>query len=292
MRLLFLRMKKALVTIVLISILGLMLVSPALAAPSQGFFELEDEVYDSFGVCRTRLNGEDGFMQLNEDGFDPIIARESLGENIDVAWELGRAFAEEYPEPHQRARQIFFFVRNRVVYTSDMDEFGHEEFAQNADELAGAILENGTAPGDCEDDAILLAVIYKAAGFRSAVVLIPGHAAALVHLPDYNKAACVFTLEGDAGWIWAEATGGTNNLGWLAPSLVSQPMTACELSEEAIPKKELTYGLTSIQRTSSGGGFSFGGILPFFSVIIVLWLFSGRKRRPVKKRKQTKRQRS
>ena len=285
MRLLSLKMKKPLVAIVSISILGLILVSPVLAAPSQGFFERGDDIYDNFGISRNRSTGEDGFMQISEDSFDPIIARESLGENIDVAWELGLSFINEYPDPHQRARQIFYFVRNRVVYTSDIDEFGHEEFAQNADEFAAAILENGTAPGDCEDDAILLAVLYKAAGFRSAIVLAPGHAAALVHLPDYNRVSRVFTLEGEDGWIWAEATGGTNALGWFAPSLVGEPMAARELSEEAIPKKELTYRLTSVQQASSGGGFSLGGISPLFSVVFMLWLLSSMGRRSAKRRR-------
>ena len=277
-------MNKALLATVSIIMLGLMLVSPALAAPSQGFFECGDDVYDSFGICRNRPMGEDGYMQLSEDGFDPIISRESLGENIDVAWELGRSFADKYPELHQRARQIFYFVRNRVVYTSDMDEFGHKEFAQNADELARVILENSKAVGDCEDSAILLAVIYKAAGFRSAIVLTPGHAAALVYLPDYNKAARVFTLEGEEGWVWAESTGRTNDLGWFAPSLVSEPMAAREISGEAIDKKQLTYRLTPIQQASSGAGFSFGGISPFFSVVFLLWLFSSIRRKPAKRR--------
>ncbi len=278
-------MKKALVATASILILGLMLASPALATSSEKFFERGGEVYDSFGISRTRSTGEDGFLQLTEHGFDPIIGRESLGENIDVAWEIGRAFAEKYSEPNQRARQIFYFVRDKVVYTSDMDEFGREEFAQNADELAGAILENGVTRGDCEDAAILLAVLYKAAGFRSAIALAPGHAAALVHLPGYNKAAHVLTLEGEEGWVWAEATGRTNALGWFAPSLVGKPMAARELSEEAIPKKELTYGLTAVQRTSSRGGFSLGGIAPFFTVVFVLWLFSSMVRRPARRRR-------
>ena len=279
------KMIKALVGTALVFALGVMLVSPALATPSEKFFERGGEVYDSFGICRNRFTGEDGFMQLTEDGFDPIIARESLGENIDVAWELGRAFADKYPEPNQRAQQVFYFVRNRVVYASDMDDFGYEEFAQNADELAGAILENGSAPGDCEDDAILLAVLYKAAGFRSAILLTKGHATALVHLPGYNKAAHVLTLEGEAGGVWAEATGRTNDLGWLAPSLVGKPMVAREISEEAVPQKELTYRVTSVERASSGGGFSFGGISPFFIVVFVLWLFSSMRRRPAKRRR-------
>lgn len=279
------KMKKALAATASILILGLMLASPALATSSEKFFERGGEVYDSFGISRTRSTGEDGFLQITEHGFDPIIGRESLGENIDVAWEIGRAFAEKYPEPNQRARQIFYFVRDKVVYTSDMDEFGREEFAQNADELAGAIVENGVTRGDCEDAAILLAVLYKAAGFRSAIVLAPGHAAALVHLPGYNKAAHVLTLEGEEGWVWAEATGGTNALGWFAPSLAGKPMAARELSGEAIPKKELTYSLTAVQRTSSRGGFSLGGIAPFFSVVFVLWLLSSMVRRPARRRR-------
>jgi len=101
---------KALVGAVLILIVGLMLVSPVLATPSEEFFERGDEVYDSFGVCRNRPTGEDGFMQITEVSFDPIITRESLDENIDVAWELGRDFAEKYPELNQRAEQIFYFV--------------------------------------------------------------------------------------------------------------------------------------------------------------------------------------
>ncbi|MBA7689186.1 hypothetical protein ES703_97689 [subsurface metagenome] len=262
-----------------------MLASPALAAPSQGFFERGDDVYDSFGISRNRSVDEDGFFQLSEDSFDPIIGRESLGENIDVAWELGQSFIEKYPEPQQRAREIFYFVRDKVVYTSDIDEFGHEEFAQNADELVRAILEKGRAPGDCEDDAILLAVLYKAAGFRSAIVLAPGHAAALVYLPEYSKAARVFTLEGEEGWVWAEATGSTNELGWFAPSLMGKPMVARELSEQAIQKKELTYRLTTIQQASSRGGFSMGRISPFFSVVFMLWLFSLMRKGPARRRR-------
>jgi hypothetical protein len=132
-------------------------------------------------------------------------------------------------------------------------------------------------------------VIYKAAGFRSAIVLAPGHAAALVYLPDYNKAARVFTLEGEEGWVWAEATGRTNALGWFAPSLAGKPMAAREISEEAIHKKELTYEVTTIQQASSGGGFSFGGISPFFSIVFVLWLFSLMRRRPTERRKSRQR---
>ncbi len=279
------KMKKLLVTAISISVLGLLLVSPALAAPSQGFFERGDDIYDSFGISRNRSMGEDGFFQITGDNFDPIIARESLGENIDLAWELGLSFTEKYPEPNQRAQKIFNFVRDRVLYTSDIDEFDRQEFAQNADEVAAIILDQGRAPGDCEDSAVLLTVLYKAAGFRSAIVLAPGHAAALVYLPTYNKAARTFTLEGEKGWVWAEATGSTNELGWLAPSLVGEPMVAREITLDALQKKELTYRLTTVEQASSRGGFSIGGISPFFGVVFMLWLFSSMRRRPVRRRR-------
>ncbi len=275
-------MKKVVLTILSIVIPGLMLAAPALATPSQEFFERGTDIYDSYGISRTRSQGEDGFLQLTENGFDPIIARESLGENADLAWELGLDFANKYPDRHQRAEQIFYFVRDRVAYASDIDEFGHEEFAQNADELAGNIIRNAAA-GDCEDVAILLTVLYKAAGYRSAIVLAPGHAAALVYLPQYRKAGRSFTLEGEDGWVWLEATGGTNQLGWLAPALVGEPMFAREVSEEPVQKLELSYNLTEVSGASSGGGFSLGGISPFFGVVFVMWLLSSMRRRPARR---------
>ena len=69
-------MKKALAATALILILGLIPVSPAIATSSERFFERGGEVYDSFGISRTRSTGEDGFLQLTESGFNPIIGRE------------------------------------------------------------------------------------------------------------------------------------------------------------------------------------------------------------------------
>ena len=272
-------MKKVILTFLSILVPGLMLASPALATPSEEFFERGADVYDSFGISRSRSAGEDGFLQLTESGFDPIIARESLGENADLAWRLGLDFANKYPDRRQRAEQIFYFVRDRVTYASDIDEFGREEFAQNADELAESIINNAAA-GDCEDVAILMTVMYKAAGYRSAIVLAPGHAAALVFLPEYRKTGVSFTLEGEEGWIWLEATGGTNEMGWLAPALVGEPMFAREVTVEPVMNRSLEYTLIQVERASSGGGFSLGGISPFFGVVFVMWLLSSLRRRP------------
>ncbi|MFC1916352.1 transglutaminase domain-containing protein [Chloroflexota bacterium] len=226
----------------------------------------------------------DGFFQFSENSFDPIITRESLGENIDVAWEMGESFIDKYPEPNQRAQQIFYFVRDRVSYTSDREAFGYDEFAQNADELAGTIQKKGKAVGDCEDYAVLLAVLYKAAGFRSAIVLVPEHAAALVYLPDYTKAKRDFTVGGERGWIWAEATGSTNDLGWFSSRRLGKSIMARELSEEALPLDKLTFDPTSAKRVHPTGGFASKGVIWFFGVVGVLWILSVIRRGTARRR--------
>ncbi|NIM06750.1 MAG: hypothetical protein GTN65_14295, partial [Armatimonadetes bacterium] len=103
--------------------------------------------------------------------------------------------------------------------TPDKDQFQLDEFAQNADEVADKIAQNGFAHGDCEDSAALLAVMYKGAGYRSAIAVAPGHTAAMVYLPEYKKGS-IFTMDGEEGWVWAEATGRKNPLGWVSKDLI------------------------------------------------------------------------
>ncbi|MFC1920222.1 transglutaminase domain-containing protein [Chloroflexota bacterium] len=267
-------MKKTIIFITALSILALVTVSPVLACPSEGFQKLDGDIYDSYGICRTRGYDNDGFFQYSEDGFDPIITRESLGENADLAWETGLSFIERYPEQSQRAREIFSFVRDKVKYTPDKTAFRHDEFAQNADELARIIEEKGRAAGDCEDMAILLSILYKAAGFRPAIVLVPEHAATLVYFPDYTKASRTFTVNGEKGWIWAEATGSTNELGWV-PSRIGKPMMAREIYEGPIDLGAEPRDLSDAAQVHVTGTFQAGNILIFFSIVFILWILSG-----------------
>jgi predicted transglutaminase-like cysteine proteinase len=191
----------------------------ASAFPSEGFYQRGGDIFDDWEICRTS-------------------AFESLGEQADLAYSLGEQIAANYPDPVQRAEAVFDFVRDRVEYTSDIDQNGSEEFAQNADELATTIMEDGTGEGDCEDMAVLLAVMYKAAGFRSAIVLVSGHTAVLVYLPGYNEATTFFELKGEPGWIWAEATGRNNPLGWAPEQYLDTKIAAYEISAE-IPAYEI-----------------------------------------------------
>jgi hypothetical protein len=249
-----------------------------LAVSSTNFYKQGREVFDDWDICRTNAAGEDGFFQLfSETEFRPIIVNESLGENADKAYQIGQQFAKDYPDIHQRAEGIFAFARDKVRYASDKDLFSFPEFAQNADELATTIEDDGFAYGDCEDYAILLAVMYKGAGYRSAIALAPDHAAALVYLPEYRKANRTLSIDGEPGWVWAEATGGNNPLGWMPERYIGAKLGVYEVEDEAItalgpPDKPSTT------ITPSGGSTGIH-ISPFFSVIAFMWLLSLFRRR-------------
>jgi hypothetical protein len=281
-------MKKVGVLLGLIAALLVTVVTAGYASAflSEGFHERDGNIFDDWEICRTRAFGEDGFYQLTETGFRPVIAFESLGEQADLAYSLGEQIADKYPDPIKRAEAVFDFVRDRVEYTSDIDLNGSEEFAQNADELAMNIVEDGIGQGDCEDMVVLLAVMYRAAGLRSAIVLVSGHTAVLVYLPGYNKATAFFELEDESGWVWAEATGRNNPLGWAPEQYLGTEIAAYEISAE-IPAYEIpAEGLApltppstpAIAFAATGEGVTYRPYL-FFIVIGLLWCMSLFRRR-------------
>ena len=251
---------------------------PALASPSESLRKENGEVFDQWDVCRTRCTGQDGFLQVfSETQFRPVIAFESLGENAHKAYQLGQEFAKNYPDPNQRAEKVFAFARDKVRYSTDADQFGSDEFAQNADEVATTIEQDGFAYGDCEDYALLLAVMYKGAGHRSAIALVPGHAATLVYLPGYKNANRSLSLDDESGWVWAEATGGNNRLGWMPDQYMGAQLAAYEVTDEAIitlePPPEAS---TTVIPKGGGAGFY---ISPFFGIIGLMWMLSLFRRR-------------
>ncbi len=270
------------VKVIFLSIAILLAIIPALAlaVSSTDFYKQGGEVFDDWDVCRTRAAGEDGFFQVYSiSEFHPVILGESLGGNADEAYQIGQQFAQAYPDPNQRAEKIFAFARDKIKYTPDADQFGYSEFAQNADEVASTIKDEGVAYGDCEDYAILLAVMYKGAGFRSAIVLAPDHAAALVYLPEYKKANQILSVDGEAGWIWAEATGKNNPLGWIPEEYIGKSLGAYEVKDKAITALEPPDKPSTV--VTKGGGSSGIHISPFFAVIGLMWLLSLFRRRRV-----------
>ena len=268
---------KILLGLIFILIAGLITTGYASATPSADLHEKNGDVFDDWGVCRTRAFGKDGFYQVTETSFRPVIAFESLGEDTALAYNLGEQIARKYPDQSQRAEAIFYLVRDRVNYTPDIDQFKHDEFAQNADELAISIDQKGVGYGDCEDSAVLLAVMYKGAGFRSAIVIGSEHTAALVYLPDYKKATAFFEMEGEPGWVWAEATGKNNPLGWVSKDFTSVELAAYEISTEpAAPSKPPAAPSTAVASTGGGGSAQ---PFPFIGIIGLLWFMSLFRRR-------------
>lgn len=264
-------------------VLALSLLSPlaVAAVPTSEYYEAGQDIYDDWDVCRTRGDGSDGFLQYVGGEFDPVIVYESMGENSNRAYVTGFQLAQEYPDLDARAEAIFAYARDGVRYTSDRSQFGYGEFAQNADEMASIIAEEGVAYGDCEDYAFLLGVMYVGAGMRSAIVLAPDHAATLVYLPGYVGANRVLNLEGEEGWIWAEATGGNNPLGWMPDQYMRVELAARELTDVGLPAPApQTKTVAEITR-HQGAGFSLP-IPPFWLIILVLWLIArvGRRRAP------------
>jgi hypothetical protein len=273
-------MNRAWVLLGLVVILLAMVATPGYASafPSKGFYTRGGDIFDDWEICRTIAFGDDGFYQVSETGFRPAIAFESLGEQADLAYSLGEQIANQYPDRLQRAEAVFHFVRDRVRYTSDIDSSANEEFAENADELAKTIVTDGSGAGDCEDMTVLLAVMYKAAGFRSAIMLLSGHTAVLVYLPDYNQATAFFDLAGEPGWIWAEATGRNNPLGWAPDDYLDMEIPAYEILAET-PAYEIPAGAVAPLTPPPSTEIAFAGTgegaasPPYFFFIVIGLLF-------------------
>jgi len=260
--------RKLILILVMVLVSGLAANGYALATGSQEFRTTGDDIFDDWDISRTRAAGADGFYQVCEKGFRPVIAFESLGEEADAAYRLGEGMLSQYPDRVQRAEKIFYYVRDRVRYTPDKDQFQHDEFAQNADELADKIAQNGFGHGDCEDSTVLLAVMYKGAGYRSAIAVAPGHTAAMVYLPEYKKGSS-FEMDGEEGWVWAEATGRKNPLGWVPKEFIDEELYAYEIKDERVTRAEPTVAPATIITGEGGGSASFP--VPFFSIILLLW---------------------
>jgi len=258
----------------------------ALSKPSGYFTEADGEVFDEWGICRTSAFGSRGYFRVvevnGEVDFKPIIAYESLGKLADIAYQLGEEFAEKYSDKYQLAEAVFDYVKQHVRYTPDVDQFNYGEFALNADELAKALVERGIGYGDCEDYALLLSIMFKGAGLRSAVVLAPGHAAALVYLPGYSKANVIWELNGEKGWVWAEATSRKNRLGWTPLEFVDCYLLAYEVVKgelKAMPQEKAA--VMEVAEYRGGGSFH---MPPFFTILFLMWFIS-RLARGVRRRR-------
>ena len=200
------------------------LVSITYAIPSGGVYPPEFTYrngywYDSWGYNRNYYAGENGFL--------PNVAYESLGSYKQLAYEIGEWFAENYDNEIERAEAILDYVQRWTDYGYDEDNvvrngIAQVEWAWNADEMAHMFDEsqNLVAIGDCEDMTFLCATLYVASKIDVALVDAPGHVSLLIWLPEYANANHYWDIPNDGrdhGWIWVEATGEVNPLGWTPP---------------------------------------------------------------------------
>jgi hypothetical protein len=209
-------------TILLLLLLGILAAtqSPSVnALPASSFTFENGDWYDNWGINRNYYGGANGYL--------PKLATETLDENRELAYSIGEWFQANYPSKTDRASAILKYVQTWTEYGYDSDNVfrdgvPQEEWAWNADEMAHAFNENTgvKAIGDCEDMAFLCGTIYVAAGFDVALVDAPEHVAVLIWLPEFSNANNYWDLtddDRDSGWIWVEATGSSNPLGWTPP---------------------------------------------------------------------------
>jgi hypothetical protein len=174
--------------------------------------------YDSWGFDRNSDGGPYGYA--------PNIAYETLGNNKELAYSIGESFKANFESRVRRAEEILKYVQRWTEYGYDKDNVvidgaAQNEWAWNADEMAHKFdtTRNIVATGDCEDLAFLCATIYLGAGIDAAIVLVPGHCALVIWLPEYPNANHYWDINDGRGkgWIWVEATGENNALGWTPP---------------------------------------------------------------------------
>ena len=76
-----------------------------------------------------------------------------------------------------QSKALFVFVRDQIQYVPD---------SKYHDSLENPLVTLKTGGADCEDMAVLLAIMQKAIGNESRLVFVSGHVYAQVKIPDYK----------------------------------------------------------------------------------------------------------
>jgi len=225
---------RLIIALLLCSFIVPLVSSTASGIPASSFSLKNGEWVDNFGIDRNNADTNGSLM-----GYLPNLAFETLGDNKELAFSTGEFFQSQYPSKTERAAAILRYVQTWTEYGDDSSTFirdgvPQEEWAQNADEFIHAL--NTTtgvkAVGDCEDMAFLCSTIYLGAGFNVSIVDAYDHAALLIWLPEYSNANDYWDINDGRGegWIWVEATGSTNPLGWTPSDFEDGDWTAYHLT--------------------------------------------------------------
>lgn len=243
--------------------------------PSSEYTQKSGYWYDDWNINRNNYSGRNGYL--------PNLAYETLDDNKDLAFRTGESFQNRYVSRTERATAILNYVQTWTDYGYDeenvfMNGVPQDEWAWNADEMAYSFNENTgiIAIGDCEDLAFLCATIYTGAGIEAAIIDAPGHVALLIWLPEYANADSYWDIPNDnrgAGWIWVEATGGSNPLGWTPPDYDDGNWSAYPIGDiESIVDEQVSQT-------------DFDMILPLIAVgVVMLVLFLASKSKSKQKR--------
>ncbi len=245
------------------------------AFPASSFNQQFGDWYDNFGIDRNNAAGPNGYL--------PNLAAETLNENKELAFSIGEQFQAQYPDKVGRAVAILKYVQTWTEYGYDSDYVvrngvPQDEWAWNADEMAHAFDETTgvKAIGDCEDMAFLCGTIYLGAGFDAAVIDATNHAALLIWLPEFSNANDYWDLPNDnrdAGWIWVEATGSSNPLGWTPPDFegggwTAYPIGSLSFVAEPVPTDSTSTSTDGLPSINSDVLIAIVGIV--FSIILAL----------------------
>ncbi len=247
------------------------LIKTASAFPASSFSQRYGDWFDNWGIDRNNFAGSNGYL--------PNLASETLGDNKELAYNIGERFEENYPSNTDRAVAILKYVQRWTEYGYDSDNVirdgvAQDDWAWNADEMAHAFNETTgvKAIGDCEDMAFLCGTIYVAAGLDAAIIDAPGHCALLIWLPEFSNANNYWDISDGrgAGWIWVEATGSSNPLGWTPPDFENGGWTAYPITNSSVFVTE-PFQPTSTSTSTSTDLDTLGIIVAIiFSVIAAL----------------------
>ena len=268
-----------LILFLLLSTSAVALIANVSALPASSFQQKYGDWYDNWGIDRNDA-GSDGSLP----GYLPNLAYETLGGNKELAYSIGEWFQNNYQSKTDRAVAILKYVQTWTYYAYDSDTFirngvAQDEWAQNADEFAHAFNQTTgvKAPGDCEDMAFLCGTIYVGAGFDAAVIDATDHAALLIWLPEFSNANKYWDI-GDGkgtGWIWVEATGSSNPLGWTPDDFQDGGWTAYPITNSS----QFVSNPQGFQPNSSSNDLDTLGTIVTIVFFIIIFVIRLRPRR-------------
>jgi len=152
------------------------------------------------------IHASNFLLKVGDNNFHPKFEESLIGLKKDDEAETKVEFEVSYPHTKLAGKTVDFKIKIIDIKKMVLPEL-NDEFAQNADELATIIAQNRVGYGDCEDSAVLLAVMYKGAGFRSAIAIGSGHTAAAEAIKDdVARLGVVFDEGNDVSQASSRAT--------------------------------------------------------------------------------------